>query len=124
MAQDLIHSFETPQEVAEAVANAFVQLTNQCIADTGSCVVAISGGTTPNTLFELLNTDEYRKQLDWERIYFCGLMNALFLKLIQIIISIVPRNAYLLILGGVVISILFLRMVVRWKKPLRRTKKK
>lgn len=70
MAQDLIHAFETPQEVAEAVANAFVALTNQCIAQTGSCVVAISGGTTPNTLFELLNTDTYRTQLDWERIYF------------------------------------------------------
>lgn len=70
MAQDLIRSFETAQEVAEAVAKDFIAYTNQCIAETGTCVVAISGGTTPNTLFELLNTDEYREQLDWENIFF------------------------------------------------------
>ena len=58
MAQDLIRSFETAQEVAEAVAKDFIAYTNQCIAETGTCVVAISGGTTPKTLCELLNTDE------------------------------------------------------------------
>ncbi|MBS4914319.1 MAG: 6-phosphogluconolactonase [Veillonella sp.] len=70
MAQDLIHIFDTPQMVAEEVAKAFVAFTKETIKATGSCVVAISGGTTPNTLFELLNTDEYRKELDWENIFF------------------------------------------------------
>ena len=70
MAQDLIRAFETAQEVAEAVAKDFIAFTNTCIAESGSAVVAISGGTTPNTLFELLNTDAYRTQLDWENIFF------------------------------------------------------
>lgn len=70
MAQDLIHMFDTPQQVAEEVAKSFMAFTEACIKETGSCVVAISGGTTPNTLFELLNSDEYRTKLDWENIFF------------------------------------------------------
>ncbi len=70
MAQDIIHRFETPSEVAKAVADAFVEYTTDCIKRTGSCIVAVSGGTTPNALFELLNTDVYMDQIDWENIFF------------------------------------------------------
>lgn len=70
MAQDLIHPYETGADVAKAVADRFLAYTNQCIKDTGSCVVAVSGGTTPNALFSLLDTDEYSNQIDWEHIFF------------------------------------------------------
>ncbi len=70
METSLIKTYETPQDVARAVADAFVTYTKQCIEETSSCVVALSGGTTPNELFTLLNTDEYRKQIDWENIFF------------------------------------------------------
>lgn len=70
MAEDLIHRYATAEDVAKAVADAFVAFTTACIKQTETCVVAISGGTTPNALFELLNTEEYRKKVDWENIYF------------------------------------------------------
>lgn len=70
MAQDLVHRFPSGSDVATAVAERFAVFTAQCIAETGNCVVALSGGTTPNALFELLAQEPYIKQLDWERIYF------------------------------------------------------
>lgn len=70
MAKDLVHSFETKEEVAKAVADAFVTFTADCIARTESCIVAVSGGTTPNALFELLNSDAYVERIDWENIFF------------------------------------------------------
>lgn len=70
MAQDLVHRLPSGSDVATAVAERFADFTAQCIAETGNCVVALSGGTTPNALFELLAKDPYSKQLDWERIYF------------------------------------------------------
>lgn len=70
MAQDLVHRFPSGSDVATAVAERFADFTAQCIAETGNCVVALSGGTTPNALFELLAKEPYSKQLDWERIYF------------------------------------------------------
>lgn len=70
MAQDLVHRLPSGSDVATAVAERFADFTAQCIAETGNCVVALSGGTTPNALFELLAKEPYIKQLDWERIYF------------------------------------------------------
>ena len=70
MARDIIHSFSTGDDVAKAVADRFITYTNACIAETGSCVVAVSGGTTPNALFSLLDTDAYTNHIDWEHIFF------------------------------------------------------
>lgn len=66
----MIHVFSTAEEVAVAVAEAFIPYTEKCISETGNCIVAISGGTTPNALFSLLNTDAYRDRVDWEHLYF------------------------------------------------------
>lgn len=70
VARDLVHTFETAEEVARVVAERFIAYTNEMIDKTGSCVVAISGGTTPNALFSLLDTDEFNRVVDWEHIYF------------------------------------------------------
>ena len=70
MARDIIHAFPTGDDVAKAVADRFLTYTNECIAETGACVVAVSGGTTPNALFSLLDSDEYTNRIDWEHIFF------------------------------------------------------
>ena len=48
-------------------ATRFVALARQAIADRGRFMVALSGGSTPKALFELLSTDEWRDQVDWSR---------------------------------------------------------
>lgn len=70
MEKSLIHKFSTPEEVAVAVAEDFVPFTKQCIEESGNCIVALSGGTTPNALFSLLSTDSYKNRIDWEHVYF------------------------------------------------------
>jgi 6-phosphogluconolactonase len=48
-------------------ATRFVALARRAIEDRGRFMVALSGGSTPKALFELLATDEWRDQVDWSR---------------------------------------------------------
>lgn len=70
MAQDLICRYGATEEVAKAVVEDFITYSNECIAKTGSCIVGLSGGTTPNAMFSLMNEPEYMKRIDWEQIFF------------------------------------------------------
>ncbi len=40
----------------------------EAIASRGSCSIALSGGSTPRSLFRLLASDNWRKRFDWSRI--------------------------------------------------------
>ena len=40
----------------------------ESIASHGSCSIALSGGSTPRSLFRLLASDDWRKRFDWSRI--------------------------------------------------------
>lgn len=51
MARDIIHAFPTGDDVAKAVADRFLNYTNACIAETGACVVAVSGDYTKCIVF-------------------------------------------------------------------------
>ena len=57
-------TFNTPQEVAAAFAADFVSLVNQ----NESLSVALSGGSTPKILFDLLA--ENHADLDWSKVHF------------------------------------------------------
>ena len=48
-------------------ATRFVALAREAIAARDRFMVALSGGSTPKMLFELLATDEWRDQVDWSR---------------------------------------------------------
>lgn len=59
------HIYEHPQAVAQAVAQSvFVQGTQ-----TGDLHVAISGGSTPRLLFELMAQPPLREEIHWERVH-------------------------------------------------------
>lgn len=62
-----IHIFETPNDVAYAAAQRFVDLVNDCIQRKGFFCVALAGGTTPRRLYELLATDAFKDKIDWSR---------------------------------------------------------
>lgn len=70
MAQDIVHYHETAADVARAVAEDFIVFTAEVIEETGSCIVGISGGTTPNAMFSLMNEPAYRERIDWGKIFF------------------------------------------------------
>jgi 6-phosphogluconolactonase len=59
--------FETPAQVAAAVADAFVADSREAIAQRGKFNVALAGGTTPKAAYQLLAQEPRRSQVDWQR---------------------------------------------------------
>ena len=59
-------------EVSRAAAQHFVEQNRKAVAQTNGCVVALSGGSTPKLLYQLLAdpTEPFRQQIDWDRTLF------------------------------------------------------
>jgi 6-phosphogluconolactonase len=64
--------FESPLEVARAAAQYFVDQCQQAVGRSDGFAVALSGGSTPKTLYELLaNPNEpFRQQVVWAKTHF------------------------------------------------------
>jgi len=50
-------------------ANRFVELAEAAIAERGRFMIALSGGSTPKALFELLASDVWKDRVDWGRVH-------------------------------------------------------
>jgi 6-phosphogluconolactonase len=61
--------FDTPEEVAQASAERFVDYSIARITDHGSFVVALAGGSTPRRAYELLAANEFKSRVDWSRVH-------------------------------------------------------
>src|SRR5687767_1329944 len=55
-------------EVAHEGARRFVELSEAAIELTGRFSVALSGGSTPRAMYELLASPQYQTQIDWPSI--------------------------------------------------------
>jgi len=64
--------FRDPMEVAQAAAKHFVNQSSKAVAESGVFTVALSGGSTPKLLYELLaNPNEpYIQQIPWDKTLF------------------------------------------------------
>src|SRR3990172_1247931 len=58
---------DSPEEVAQTAADRFVQLSRLAIAARERFTVALSGGSTPRRVYQLLASNEYRDQIEWSR---------------------------------------------------------
>jgi 6-phosphogluconolactonase len=67
-AQD-IRIFETAADVARAAADYFVETAESSIAADGRFSVALAGGSTPRTTYQLLAGEEYRNRLPWSQVH-------------------------------------------------------
>ncbi len=65
-----IQVIANPEALAQAAAAEFVQQANRAIAATGRFTVALSGGSTPKSLYALLATPSWREQVPWQQVYF------------------------------------------------------
>ncbi len=59
-----------PEAVSRAAAEDFVALARAAVGDRGGFRVALSGGSTPRRLYELLAAAPWRTQVDWARVEF------------------------------------------------------
>jgi 6-phosphogluconolactonase len=65
-----LNVFNTADEVLLNLANYFVTLAEQYIAADDKFTVALSGGSSPKKLYELLASDAFKGKVDWEKVYF------------------------------------------------------
>jgi 6-phosphogluconolactonase len=64
-----IRILTTPQELFEIAAEEVVRCAQEAVAGRGRFTIALSGGSTPNSLFNLLATNA-RSVLPWDRTFF------------------------------------------------------
>ena len=64
-----IRVLTTPQELFAAAAEQVIRLTDQAVAERGRFAIALSGGSTPKSLYNLLAANA-RTTLPWDRMNF------------------------------------------------------
>ena len=64
-----IRTLSTPQELFEAAAEVVVRTASEAVAQHGRFTIALSGGSTPKSLFHLLAANA-RTSLPWDRMFF------------------------------------------------------
>ncbi len=67
VASNLLVPLLDPAAVAEAAAEIFVASADSAVARQDRFVVALSGGSTPRRLYELLAAPPYRDRIPWDR---------------------------------------------------------
>lgn len=65
-----LNIFNSADEVLTALADYFVKVATESIAAKNKFTVALSGGSSPKKLYELLASTSYADHVDWEKVYF------------------------------------------------------
>jgi 6-phosphogluconolactonase len=61
---------ENAEVLSHLVAEQFVRLTTDAIDSRGRCAVALSGGSTPKSVYQLLAAPAFRSRVRWSDIHF------------------------------------------------------
>ncbi|MBC7890857.1 MAG: 6-phosphogluconolactonase [Sphingobacteriaceae bacterium] len=61
-----LHPYPTPASLTRAVADWLVAYSAEVLAKQARFTIALSGGSTPQALYELLATEEFRRKIAWE----------------------------------------------------------
>lgn len=62
-----VEIFEDAEELSRAAASFFVQASHRALERNGRFTVALSGGSTPRRLFELMATERFWRAVPWDR---------------------------------------------------------
>jgi 6-phosphogluconolactonase len=65
-----LNIFKTTDEVLIGLANFFVKSASEAITAHRRFTVALSGGSSPKKLYELLASATYKDQVEWNKVYF------------------------------------------------------
>ena len=66
----MIQIFSDAQELARGAAEYFVARSGEAVAQKGFFTVALSGGSTPKVLYQLLAAEPFATQVPWDRTHF------------------------------------------------------
>ncbi|KFC20613.1 6-phosphogluconolactonase [Chryseobacterium sp. FH1] len=62
--------FDTLETLYKKSADTFVELSEKAIRKQDKFVVALSGGSSPKAIFNLLATEEYANKIEWSKVFF------------------------------------------------------
>jgi len=65
-----IKIFQDISEINNFAAKKVVTISKRMIKKTGRFTFALCGGSTPKSFYQLLTTDEFRNEIDWENVFF------------------------------------------------------
>lgn len=65
----MIKVFDTPLSLCQNAMKIFIQLAQENIDRKGNFIIALSGGNTPNLLYDLMAKNEIARNLAWDKIY-------------------------------------------------------
>lgn len=65
----MMHIFSKADELNEALAQFILSTAKDAVAATGRFTFALTGGSSPKKLYELLTTPPYKNELPWENTY-------------------------------------------------------
>jgi 6-phosphogluconolactonase len=60
---------ESPEKLAQALADTFANDANEAISGRGAFFVALAGGTTPKNAYKLLALEPRRSRIDWNHVF-------------------------------------------------------
>jgi 6-phosphogluconolactonase len=63
----MIHIFKNKQEAAKASAGLLIRAAKDAVGREGRFSIALTGGSSPKELYQLLATEPYRSQVPWEK---------------------------------------------------------
>lgn len=66
----MVRVFGSEDEVLSAVADFVVIKAHEAIAQREKFNIALSGGSSPRRLYELLASDQYRTKIEWKKVFF------------------------------------------------------
>jgi 6-phosphogluconolactonase len=65
-----LNVLKTADDVLLNLANFFITVAEQSIANNDKFSVALSGGSSPKKLYELLASSAFKNKVEWEKVYF------------------------------------------------------
>jgi 6-phosphogluconolactonase len=65
-----IHTYKTVQEVISAIADYVVDVAEEAITLNGEFNIALSGGSSPKKLYEMLSSTDYKNRIEWNKVNF------------------------------------------------------
>ena len=63
--------FAERDALTRAAAEQIVTCASQAVQARGRFLIALSGGSTPQSLYRLLATEPYSRRIEWARVHVC-----------------------------------------------------
>jgi 6-phosphogluconolactonase len=70
MEKPILNVFENVEELLNTLAAFLIKSANEAIEEKGDFTLCLSGGNSPKKLYELLVSDAFRNEVDWNKVYF------------------------------------------------------